>query len=192
MHLGGTWAAILMKHGVLKALSVCPLGTCKFLTCHPLTPGQIKPQQRLHFICICQRRWSLETWRNGDRLQVLWGNTWGKMSDRLSAFWLHNSDLWRLNMSVLCFNFLFQFLTSIQNVREASCIPPEEQVSKLQIMTEKNGATYSLFTSSHETRYYWQAEGFKMLPEKSAHSRDCYSFGMMVETLLTLLNGYGK
>uniref|UniRef100_A0A3Q3XEI6 Protein kinase domain-containing protein n=1 Tax=Mola mola TaxID=94237 RepID=A0A3Q3XEI6_MOLML len=54
-----------------------------------------------------------------------------------------------------------QFLTSLQNVREASCIPPEEQV-----------------------------EGFQMLPETNAHSRDSYSFGMMVDTLISHLNEF--
>lgn len=48
------------------------------LTCPPSPPGQIKPQQRVHFIGVCQWRWSLETGWNGDCLQVLWSDASGK------------------------------------------------------------------------------------------------------------------
>lgn len=54
-----------------------------------------------------------------------------------------------------------EFLLTIKNVRDESCIPPEEQV-----------------------------EGFVKLPEEYAYSRDCFSFGILIDTLIPLLNGY--
>ncbi|CAF93403.1 unnamed protein product, partial [Tetraodon nigroviridis] len=54
-----------------------------------------------------------------------------------------------------------EFLKSIQDLRESSSVPPEEQV-----------------------------EGFKILSEGNAFSRDCYSFGILVESLMSHLNGF--
>ncbi|KAG7487558.1 hypothetical protein MATL_G00024800 [Megalops atlanticus] len=54
-----------------------------------------------------------------------------------------------------------EFLRSIQTVREKSAVPPEERV-----------------------------ESFKTLPDKYGHSRDTFSFGVMVETFIPLLSGY--
>lgn len=60
-----------------------------------------------------------------------------------------------------------------------------------QIEGPNMGEFLLLFTSSHETCYL-QVEGFQMLPESNAHSRDSYSFGMMVETLISHLNDFGE
>ncbi|XP_066548042.1 protein-associating with the carboxyl-terminal domain of ezrin isoform X2 [Amia ocellicauda] len=54
-----------------------------------------------------------------------------------------------------------EFLSSIRTVREQSAVPPEEKV-----------------------------EGFKTLPDNFGHSRDAFSFGLMVETFIPLLTDY--
>lgn len=45
---------------------------------------------------------------------------------------------------------------------------------------------------AHVVAVSLKVEGFKALPDQYAHSRDAFSFGVMLETLLPLLTGYGE
>ncbi|XP_035270625.1 protein-associating with the carboxyl-terminal domain of ezrin [Anguilla anguilla] len=54
-----------------------------------------------------------------------------------------------------------EFLKGIQNVREKTAVPPEERI-----------------------------DSFKTLPDKYGHSRDSFSFGVMVENIIPRLNSY--
>lgn len=74
-------------------------------------------------------------------------------------------------------------------MREASCVPPEEQVSD---HPKECVRKFFIISAVAEETCRWQDEGFKMLPEKIAHSRDCYSFGILMKMLISYLNDNGE
>lgn len=73
-------------------------------------------------------------------------------------------------------------------MREASSVPPEELVRN----HPKNVCNIFFISAVAEETCHWQDEGFKMLPEKIAHSRDCYSFGILMKMLISYLNDHGE
>ncbi|KAH0618205.1 hypothetical protein JD844_017213 [Phrynosoma platyrhinos] len=86
----------------------------------------------------------------------------------LSSIFVSENGHWKLGgMETVCNQneATAEFLNSIKSIREKTGIPPEELVGFIHYSTD-----------------------FQLLPGGQGHSRDAYSFGVMVENLLTFLN----